>query len=98
MSDEYPKHILVDGVTITATDAADEARWRQPAAVTTTAPDEQVADLAPDVPVPDVLDDPDGAPPSDPLDDIELEGAALNNGHVPEPELESKLAKSEKQQ
>ena len=32
MSDDYPKVIVVDGVTITARDTDDEARWRAPVA------------------------------------------------------------------
>lgn len=65
MSD-YPKVIHVGGIHVTVTSAEDEARWTQPAAVTTTQPDEP----------PDV----------NPLDSVELDGAALNDGHEPEPE------------
>lgn len=73
MSDEYPKVITVDGVTLTVESAEDETRWRQPAAVTTTAPEEITLDVPVDAPIPDVLDDPDGAPPADPLDDVTIE-------------------------
>ncbi len=60
------------------TSAAEEAAWTAPADVTVTHP-------APE-PVPD-------AEPS-PLDSIELDGAATNDGHVPEPEPDDAPNKS----
>lgn len=94
MSDEYPKVITVDGVTLTVESPEDETRWRQPAAVTTASAEEVTPDAHKATPpvvtdsetlaeldrvdalddvVPDVLDDPDGAPPADPLDDVSIE-------------------------
>lgn len=74
MSEDYPKVIETGGILVTVTSAEEEARWTQPAAVSTTAPDEVVLDVpASDEPRPAVLDDQDGVPPADPLDDVSID-------------------------
>lgn len=85
MSADYPKVIQVGGVTVTVGSAEEESRWRGEPAPSEVAP--------PPEPFPDVLDDPDGVPPADPLDEIELDGAATNDGHAPDPVEPSKPAK-----
>ena len=66
MSDEYPKVIEVDGLKVTATDAADEARWRatppKPEAVPDPVP-------APAAAVVDVVE----PEPVSPLEDVTVE-------------------------
>lgn len=91
MSADYPKVIQVGGVTVTVGSAEEEARWRASEAPSELAP--PVPEEAPVEPFPDVLEDPDGVPPADPLDEIELDGAALNDGHAPDPVEPSKPAK-----
>jgi len=78
----YPKVITVGGdkpVKVTVDNAAEEARWRAVDAPKEPEPEDAphsppaLPSDAPVEPVPAVLEDPDGAPPADPLDDVTVE-------------------------
>lgn len=98
---EYPKAIEVGGVKVTVTSREDELRWR--ASETVVDPTPAAEPVSTDVPesvlvvglepvTPEVLDDPDGVPPADPLDDVSLE---MDNATF-QPESKTKKAAHKK--